>query len=108
VGADQAVAVAVAELDGNVFEQRLGAELHGDVCGRDQGQYPRGFQREWLSDGAILVPVCYPFAAGSQKKRTPPERGSVRQYTRCMAPRGRRWPWAGRTATPRHRAAPAR
>jgi len=33
VGADQAVAVAAAELDGNVFEQRLGAELHGDVSG---------------------------------------------------------------------------
>ena len=31
VGADQAVAVAVAEFDGDVFKQRLGAELHGDV-----------------------------------------------------------------------------
>ncbi|MCY1356831.1 hypothetical protein D9M69_432950 [compost metagenome] len=39
VGADQAVAVAVAELDGDVFEQRLGAELHGDVCGGDQVLY---------------------------------------------------------------------
>jgi len=33
IGADQAVAIAIAELDGNVLEQRLGAELHGDVCG---------------------------------------------------------------------------
>src|SRR5690606_30039798 len=31
--ANQAVAVALAELDGNVLEQRLGAELHRDVCG---------------------------------------------------------------------------
>jgi hypothetical protein len=31
VGADQAVAVAVAELDGDVLEQGLGPELHGDV-----------------------------------------------------------------------------
>ena len=33
VGADQAVTVAVAEFDGDVFKQRLGAELHGDICG---------------------------------------------------------------------------
>ncbi len=39
VGADQAVAVAVAELDGNVLEQRLGAELHGDIRGGDQLLY---------------------------------------------------------------------
>src|SRR5450830_1375653 len=32
IGADQAIAVAVAELDGNVFKQRLRAELHRDVC----------------------------------------------------------------------------
>ncbi|MCY1405548.1 hypothetical protein D9M71_207880 [compost metagenome] len=38
VGTDQAVAVAVAELDGNVLEQRLGAELHGDVGGRDHDE----------------------------------------------------------------------
>ncbi len=31
VGADEAVAVAFAELDRNILEQRLGAELHGDV-----------------------------------------------------------------------------
>ena len=35
VGADQAVAVAFAELDGDVLEQGLGPELHGDV-GRDE------------------------------------------------------------------------
>ncbi len=38
IGADQAVAVATAEFDGNVFEQRLGTELHGDVGGGDQGR----------------------------------------------------------------------
>ncbi len=40
VRADQAVAVAAGKLDGNVFEQRLGAELHGDICGRDHGWNP--------------------------------------------------------------------
>ncbi len=39
VGADQAVAVAVVELDGNILEQRLGAELHGDIGGGDQRTY---------------------------------------------------------------------
>ncbi len=34
VRADQAVAVAFAELDGDVFEQGLGPELHGDIGGR--------------------------------------------------------------------------
>ena len=38
VGTDQAVAVAVAEFDGDVFEQRLGAKLHGDVGGGDHGK----------------------------------------------------------------------
>ncbi len=37
VGADETVAVAAAEFDGDVFEQRLGTELHGDVGGGDQG-----------------------------------------------------------------------
>ena len=37
IGADQAIAVAVAEFHGDVFKQRLGTELHGDVGGRDQG-----------------------------------------------------------------------
>ena len=36
VGADQAVTVAIAKFDGDVFKQRLGAELHGDVRGRNQ------------------------------------------------------------------------
>ncbi|MNM63585.1 hypothetical protein D3C81_749550 [compost metagenome] len=45
VGADQAVAVAVVELDRDVLEQWLGAELHGDVSGRNQVLILRGFQR---------------------------------------------------------------
>ena len=36
VGADQAVAIAVAELDRDVLEQRLGAELHRDVGRSEQ------------------------------------------------------------------------
>jgi hypothetical protein len=40
VGADQAVALTVAELDGDVLEQRLAAELHGDVGRGDQGRIP--------------------------------------------------------------------
>ncbi|CAI8783898.1 protein of unknown function [Methylococcus capsulatus] len=39
VGPDQAITVALAELDGDVFEQRLDAELHGDVGCRDQNDY---------------------------------------------------------------------
>jgi hypothetical protein len=39
VGADQTVAVAAVEFDRNVFEQRLGAELHGDVSCGDQLLY---------------------------------------------------------------------
>jgi hypothetical protein len=33
VGADEPIAIAVAEFDRYVFEQRLRAELHGDVGG---------------------------------------------------------------------------
>jgi hypothetical protein len=40
VGADQAIAVAVAELDRDVFEQRLGAELHGDVVADEHFRCP--------------------------------------------------------------------
>ena len=36
VGADQTVAIAIAELDRNVFKQRLGAELHRDIGGGQQ------------------------------------------------------------------------
>ena len=34
VGSDQAIAIAFAKLDRDIFEQRLGAELHGNVGGR--------------------------------------------------------------------------
>ena len=37
VGADQAIAVAFAKLDGDVLEQGLGPELHGDVGGDEHG-----------------------------------------------------------------------
>jgi len=40
VGADQTVAVAVAEFDRDVLEQGLGPELHGDVGGSDQNIVP--------------------------------------------------------------------
>jgi hypothetical protein len=33
VGADQAVAIALAELDRDVFKKGLDPELHGDVVG---------------------------------------------------------------------------
>ncbi len=33
VGTDQTIAVAIGKLDGNVFEQGLGPELHGDIGG---------------------------------------------------------------------------
>ena len=40
VGANQAVAIAVAELDGNVFKQGLSPELHGDIRCCNQGKLP--------------------------------------------------------------------
>ncbi|MCY1414277.1 hypothetical protein D9M71_297240 [compost metagenome] len=44
VGADQAVTVATVELDRNVFEERLGAELHRDVSCRNQRFFLRSIQ----------------------------------------------------------------
>ena len=41
VGADQAVAIAAAELDGDVLEQGLGPELHRDIGGNQHGKTPR-------------------------------------------------------------------
>ena len=35
VGADQAIAVAVGELDGDLFEERLGTKLNRDVGSRE-------------------------------------------------------------------------
>ena len=46
VGADQAVAMATAEFDGYVLEQRLGAKLHGDVGSREHSGESRGKRRE--------------------------------------------------------------
>ena len=45
VGADQAVAVAIAEFDGNVFEQRLGAELHGNIGCGNQNLRPKKWSK---------------------------------------------------------------
>ena len=50
VGADEPVAVAFAELDGNVFEQGLGPELHGDIGGDDHGR----LSDRLATKGAIL------------------------------------------------------
>ena len=38
VRTDQAVAVAIAEFDRDVFKKRLGAELHGDISGGQHGR----------------------------------------------------------------------
>ncbi|MFT4629582.1 MAG: hypothetical protein ACI8PV_000696, partial [Dinoroseobacter sp.] len=35
VSADQTVAVAIAKVHGDIFEKRLIAELHGNICGRN-------------------------------------------------------------------------
>ena len=37
VRTDEAIAIAIGELDGDAFEQRLGAELDRDVGGRKHG-----------------------------------------------------------------------
>jgi hypothetical protein len=62
VGADEAVAVPLAEFDGNVFEQGLGPELHGDVGCDEHGSPGREFaawerlQRGAESTDYLLVP----------------------------------------------------
>jgi hypothetical protein len=53
VGADQAVAVALAELDGDVFEQGLGPELHGDVVGGKHGDLS-GWVTRMKADGRTV------------------------------------------------------
>ena len=40
VGPDQAIAVALAERDGDIFKQGLRPELHGDIGGRNHGVVP--------------------------------------------------------------------
>ncbi|MNN41380.1 hypothetical protein D3C81_1554970 [compost metagenome] len=65
VGADQAVAVAVAELDGNVLEQRLGAELHGDVSG---GNHESDLQGEGAGAQKTYI-VAFCVSRGSLKDR---------------------------------------
>ncbi len=58
VGPDQAVAVAVAKFGRNVFKQRLGTELHGDVRGGNQERIPAS---ERMGRGcACVVVVVWP------------------------------------------------
>jgi hypothetical protein len=46
VGADQAVAVSVAEFDRNILEQGLGPELNGNIGCGDQSNMPeKGFEK---------------------------------------------------------------
>ncbi|MNE08901.1 hypothetical protein D3C80_1015630 [compost metagenome] len=58
VGADQAVAVAVVELDRDVLEQGLGAELHGDVSGGDQRAYLSIAYVAGIAADTDLIPIC--------------------------------------------------
>ncbi|TPW10622.1 MAG: hypothetical protein FD130_2171, partial [Halothiobacillaceae bacterium] len=52
VGADQAITVAVAKLDRDIFEEGFGPELHGDVGCRDQNGLPMVLKqlvlKQWL------------------------------------------------------------
>ena len=50
VGADEAVAVAIAELDADVLEQGLGAELDGEVVGGDHG----GGGKKWSQNNLLV------------------------------------------------------
>jgi hypothetical protein len=36
ISANQTIAVAIAKFNRNIFEQRFGTKLHGDVCSRNQ------------------------------------------------------------------------
>src|SRR4029078_13486118 len=65
VGADQAVAIAVAELDRDVLEQGLGAELHRDV-GRgeqdDSVRCKRLAAHSWAREAKPAILLEYAFA----------------------------------------------
>jgi hypothetical protein len=46
VGPDEAITIAIAKLDGNVFEQGLGPELHGDVGSSNQNLRPKNWSEK--------------------------------------------------------------
>ena len=58
VGADQAITVAVAEFNGDIFEQGLGPKLHGDIGGGDQNLFP---EKGYCKKAAILYGFCNEF-----------------------------------------------
>jgi len=74
VGANQAIAIAAAELDGNVLEQRLAAKLHGDVGCRNQSRVP---QQAWGKGRAAIV-------RRTENAKAPPWGGA--SFTRWRAP----------------------
>jgi hypothetical protein len=59
VGADQAVAVSAAELDGDVLEQGLGPELHGNAGGDNHWMLSKkekaGRSRLEMRDGPLTA-----------------------------------------------------
>ena len=75
VGADQAVAVAAAELDGDVLEQGLGPELHGDAGGDDHGIPGKSRQKQKSRPQPALVKAQ---ERGRIIPWTPPSRGRSR------------------------------
>jgi hypothetical protein len=40
--ADQTIAIAATEFDGDIFKQGLGPKLHGNVSGCDHNKIPKG------------------------------------------------------------------
>ena len=77
IGTDQAVAVAFAKLDGNIFKQRLDAELHGDIRGSDHAGNP------WLTD----CPVNGKWRILAQPQQAGGERDSHALQSRPSLPR---------------------
>ncbi len=92
VRADQAVAVALAELDRDILEQRLGAELHGDVCGRKH--VLNLVWRLWRRGAGRGLPVLH-------TRRTPCRRGTGLAGDASRWPEVFRQPWLAMRHGPR-------
>ena len=80
VGADQAVAVAIGELDGDVFEERLGAELDGDVGSGEHSRIPID-QHDGPENPAARAAPPPP-----GRSRTGEPRGLPQEQRRCPRP----------------------
>ncbi|TLD45743.1 MAG: hypothetical protein FAZ92_02005 [Accumulibacter sp.] len=80
VGADQSIAIALAELEGDVLEQGAGPELHGDVVGYEhEGTSGRSDARKSGEKG-------WRWTAGGQRRGVQPRRPAASRVATGAAP----------------------